>query len=459
MLGPTPSSTFRGTPTRAGLDYYGLPHLTTPEELAAWLQMPIGKVAWLTYRFCENRRPQSAKEAHYHFRWIRKRSGGHRLIEAPKKSLRTVQHRILRDILDRIPPHAQAHGFIHGRSILSNAQPHVGKRVIVKFDLDNFYAAVRQSRIVAIFRSLGFSREVALWLARLTTSAAPGSLKLPLGESASIWRYMPRHLPQGAPTSPALANLSAFGLDVRLSGLAKAWHVDYTRYADDLTFSGDPKFVAAVGDFIPLVQQVIRDEGFPVQACQGGASSRANQRQSVTGVVVNERINISRADYDRLKATLYNCVKHGPASQNTEDRPDFAAHLRGRIFVCDAAQSPPRGRNYWRSTSRSIGIADHAEGTAGGRSLSQFLGREFPHSRDVDAGAFGRKIERMQRPGLSERGRITGHDSLPRADRLEFHHRPVGGTRWRRSGRRPRYRPGRDRRETASPHNRSFGIA
>lgn len=312
------------------LDYYGLPHLSTPEDLAGWLRLPIGKVAWLTYRFCENRRPQSAKEAHYHFRWIRKRSGGHRLIEAPKKTLRLVQIQILREILDRIPPHPAAHGFVRGRSLTTNAAPHVGKRVVVKFDLDNFYGSVRQSRIVAIFRSLGYSREVALWLARLTTSAAPGSLKLPLGESTSIWKYMPRHLPQGASTSPALANLSAFGLDIRLAGLARAWHVDYTRYADDLTFSGDPKFVAAVGDFIPLVQQIIRDEGFQSKRSKRRVL-RTNQRQTVTGVVVNQHINVSRAKYDRLKATLHNCVKHGPASQNHDLHADFAAHLRGRI--------------------------------------------------------------------------------------------------------------------------------
>lgn len=324
------------------LDYYGLPHLRTPQDLAAWLELPIGKVAWLTYRFCENNRPQSAKEAHYHFRWLRKRSGGHRLIESPKQTLALVQHKILREILDKVPPHAAAHGFVRGRSIITNAQPHVGKRVVVKFDLDNFYPAVRQSRVVAIFRSLGYSREAALWLARLTTSAAPGNLKLPLGESTSIWRYMPRHLPQGACTSPALANLSAFALDVRLSGLAKAWHVDYTRYADDLTFSGDPKFVAALPDFIPLVQQIIRSEGFQSKRAKRRVV-RTNQRQTVTGVVVNAKVNVARSEFDRLKATLHNCVKHGPQTQNHAQHPDFAAHLRGRIAHV-LRLSPRRGQ-------------------------------------------------------------------------------------------------------------------
>lgn len=324
------------------LEHYKLPHLRTPAELAEWLQLPVGKVAWLTCRFCENRRPQSAQEAHYHFRWVRKRSGGHRLIESPKRTLRRVQQQILREILDRVPAHPAAHGFVRGRSIVTNARPHVGKRVVIKFDLDNFYPAVRQSRVVAIFRSLGYSREAALWLARLTTSAAPGSLKLPLGESASIWRYLPRHLPQGASTSPALANLSAYGLDVRLAGLAAKYHVSYTRYADDLTFSGDARFIPALREFIPLVRQVIRSEGFRVNRVKRRVV-RANQRQTVTGVVVNEKPNVSRQDYDRLKAILHNCVKFGPASQNRDGDADFAAHLRGRIGHV-LHLNPPRGR-------------------------------------------------------------------------------------------------------------------
>lgn len=312
------------------LEYYGLPVLHTPADLANLLGIPLNKLAWLTCRFYENYRPQSAKQAHYHFRWLRKRSGGHRLIEAPKSTLRSVQQAILRDILCRVPVHDAAHGFVSGRSILTNAQPHVGKAVLVKFDLADFYTSVRYSRVVAIFRTLGFSREVALWLARLTTSAPPTSLVIPLGESTHAARYLSRHLPQGAPTSPALANLSAFSLDVRLSGLARSWNLTYTRYADDLCFSGDAKSIGGLRDFIPLVRKIIRSERFRAHRAKLKVV-RANQRQLVTGVVVNERTNIARREYDRLKATLTNCVRHGPHSQNRDDHPDFAAHLRGRI--------------------------------------------------------------------------------------------------------------------------------
>lgn len=312
------------------LDYYGLPQLTTPAQLADWLKIPLGKLAWLTGRYWESRRPPSVKQAHYHFSWRKKRSGGYRLIESPKKELRRIQHLILRGILDKVPAHPQAHGFVKGRSIRTNAEPHVGKRVLVKFDLEDFYPSVRFSRVVAIYRSLGFSREVGLWLARLTTSVIPWSLDPPEPGWNDLEQYRGRHLPQGAPTSPALANLSAYALDVRLAGLAAKYGADYTRYADDLTFSAHGKLVPALKEFIPLVQKVIRSERFRAKRTKRKVLRR-NQRQVVAGVVVNDKLSVPRPEYDRLKAILHQCLKTGPRLQNRANHADFAGHLLGRI--------------------------------------------------------------------------------------------------------------------------------
>ncbi len=309
---------------------FDLPRFHTPAELAEWLSLPLGQLAWLIHRFSESHRPQDERSAHYHFRWLKKRTGGWRLIEAPKPTLKRTQTQILYEILDRIPPHKAAHGFVAGRSIVTNARPHVGSRVLVKFDLENFYATVTFSRVTAIFRSVGYSRDAALWLAHLTTSALPPTLAFPEGDSSAIVPFLRRHLPQGAPTSPALANLSAFGLDIRLNGMAHAFGADYTRYADDLTFSGDESFLRSLRAFIPLAQQIVAAERFRVNIKKRRVI-RDNQRQSVTGVVVNSRVNVARSEFDRLKAVLHNCVRFGPSSQNRAGHENFAAHLQGRI--------------------------------------------------------------------------------------------------------------------------------
>ena len=311
------------------LQRFQLPHLRTPEELANWIGLPLNRVAWLVHRFSGGR-PETEQSAHYHFHWVKKRLGGWRLIESPKSTLKQVQTKILRELLDNISTHASAHGFVKGRSILTNAGPHVGQAVLVKFDLANFYTTVSFARVVAIFRAVGYSREVAIWLGLLTTSAAPGNLGFQEQGPYLIVPYLRRHLPQGAPTSPALANLSAFGLDVRLAGLARSFGARYTRYADDLTLSGPDELSHGLPTLIPLVQQIIRQERFAANT-QKRRVLRSHQRQTVTGVVVNTRLNVSRKEFDRLKAILTNCRRHGPASQNRHQAEDFYHHLQGRI--------------------------------------------------------------------------------------------------------------------------------
>lgn len=306
------------------------PIFRTPEQLAQWLELPVGRLAWLVHRYADDSRPQSEREAHYHFRWLNKRRGGRRLIESPKRTLKHAQRRILREILDKVPPHDAAHGFSHGRSILTNARPHVKQAVLVKFDLANFYPSVTFARVTAIFRSLGYSREAAIWLARLTTSALPANMPFLKEEPSAVLPYLKRHLPQGAPTSPALANLSAYSLDVRLAGLARSFRATYTRYADDLTFSGPERFGTSLRDFIPLVAQVVRQERFRLNASKRKVL-RSTGKLVVTGVVVNEKLNVSRRDFDRLKAVLTNCLRHGASTQNKTAHPHFPAHLRGRI--------------------------------------------------------------------------------------------------------------------------------
>jgi len=139
-----------------------------------------------------------------------------------------------------------------------------------------------------------------------------------------------RHLPQGAPTSPALANLCAYRVDCRLSGLAKAAGAAYTRYADDLAFSGDEGFGRCVERFAVQAAAILMEEGFQVNHRKTRVMRRG-VRQHLAGLVINEHMNLVREDFDRLKAILTNCVRHGAESQNREGHPAFRAHLEGRV--------------------------------------------------------------------------------------------------------------------------------
>jgi hypothetical protein len=146
-------------------------------------------------------------------------------------------------------------------------------------------------------------------------------------------------LPQGAPTSPAVANLCALGLDRRLAGAAAG--AEYSRYADDLAFSGDAAFARRTTGFATLAAAIALDEGFEVNFRKTRVMRRAS-RQRVCGLVVNERPNFARRDYDRLKAMLTNCRRHGAGGQNRDGHTDFRANLQGRVAWVEAV-SPARG--------------------------------------------------------------------------------------------------------------------
>jgi RNA-directed DNA polymerase len=309
---------------------YGLPLFATPEDLAAWLKLPVKKLAWLADYHGSNGSESVQKKRHYHYQWIKKKSGGDRLIEAPKPLLKTIQRRIVDEILNRVPPHPAAHAFTPGKSIRTNAAPHCGKYIVIKADLANFFPSITTKRVAAIFRGIGYNVEMAHWLARLCTNRTPFDVinKHPYEFST----YERRHTPQGAPTSPALANLAAWGLDCRLAGLAHKWGMAYTRYADDLTFSAPEESIKgkSLHWFVRYLKGIIRDEKFGWRGSKLKII-RKGGRQTVTGLAVNVKPNIVRKDFDRLKAILTNCAKLGPATQNREKVENFKAHLEGRI--------------------------------------------------------------------------------------------------------------------------------
>jgi hypothetical protein len=148
-------------------------------------------------------------------------------------------------------------------------------------------------------------------------------------------------LPQGAPTSPALANLCSYRVDCRLTGLAKSVGAEYTRYADDLAFSGSEALARRVERFSTHVAAVLLEEGFAVNH-RKTRIMRQGVRQRLAGLVANQCINVMRTDFDRLKATLTNCVRRGPESQNRDGHSSFRSHLEGRVGFVESI-NPARG--------------------------------------------------------------------------------------------------------------------
>lgn len=317
-------------------------------ELAAWLDLSASELEWFADLKRLSTRSKERKLQHYFYRVLAKDSGSIRLIEVPKQRLKAIQGKILAEILERIPPHPAAHGFVTGHSIKTFAAPHAGRRVVLRMDLREFFPSLRSGRVQALLRTAGYPERVADLLGGLCTNSVPRDLWKssamaidPLALHAMRQLYAGRHLPQGAPTSPALANLCAYRLDCRLNGLARAAGAVYTRYADDLAFSGDEAFERQVERFATRVAAVVLEEGFEVHH-RKTRFMRRGVRQYLAGVVANEHVNVVRADFDRLKATLTNCAVHGPASQNREQHPGFRQHLAGRIAFVEML-NPQKG--------------------------------------------------------------------------------------------------------------------
>ena len=309
----------RGRPTLAPASIRaGLPALANVDALARWLGH---EDADALRRFM---RPGSETGAPYVDFEIPKASGGTRVISAPRAPLRAIQRQILAQILAPIPAHDAAHGFVVGRSTVTNAAPHVGARLLLQTDVRDFFPTIHYWRVRGLFFSLGYGEEVSGALAALCTRRPVVD---PEGERRVVW---PGLLPQGAPTSPAISNLVCRRLDARLTGLAAKLGARYTRYADDLSFSlHDEATVASldIGRTFWWIDQILQQEGFAEHPGKRRIL-RPHRRQQVTGVVVNDKLSVPRDARRAFRATLHNCRQHGVASQ-ARGRDDFADYLRG----------------------------------------------------------------------------------------------------------------------------------
>lgn len=269
------------------------------------------------------------------------------MILTPKRALKALQRRVLSGMLAHVPAAPSAHGFVAGRSIVTNASARTDRQMVLKLDLKDFFASVTVPRVRGCFISLGYSFAVASTLAFLCTEYERQAFE----RDGAIYFISlgARHLVQGAPTSPAPANFVAWRLDRRLSGLAAKQGFTYTRYADDLTFSGDDAAVAA--RLRAQATRIVVNERFTVNGAKTRLTRRGG-RLTVTGLVVNNTVSTPREHRRRLRAMLHNAARTSLESQNRDGRQDFAAYLMGQIAFVHAAN--PRHAAPLRASFRRL---------------------------------------------------------------------------------------------------------
>ena len=326
-------------PTRVVRRRFPVTEVPDLAALARLLDVDQGELAWFAdVRALER---TAGDEALRHYRWrVVERPGGVRLLAAPKPRLREIQRRLLRHLIAPVPPHPAAHGCVPGRSVRTAAAPHAGADTVLAMDLEAFFASVPAARVWGVLQGVAeLTEPVAHAVTGLVTTVVP----------AAVWRRVPQpagpaerdrharlgrrlavpHLPQGAPTSPALANLVCTRLDRRLAGLAASAGAVYTRYVDDLFLSGPPALRRPA--LAARVAAVAADEGFRVNPGKTRSAGRG-RRQTVLGAVVNVRPALPRPERDALRALLHNCAVSGWASQvRDRDPATFRDHVLGRV--------------------------------------------------------------------------------------------------------------------------------
>ena len=263
------------------------------KELSGWLEIPVEELREVNLSYSKFSIP--------------KKSGATRTIHSPNPRLKNIQRTILRKLLAGLRSHEAAVGFEKGKSIVTGARQHVGKTLVLHFDIVDFFPNTNSQTVYQYFRKIGWSRASANLLTRIVTHQGA--------------------LPQGAPTSPRLSNLVNFLMDQRLSTLAASVDGTYTRYADDITISFDDDWFDLEA-FISMVFAAIYQQGYQPHFGKKMKIRRRNKRQTVNGLVVNEKVNLPRERRRWLRAVKHRAKAHWRWSEDGEpDQPsvDFAA--------------------------------------------------------------------------------------------------------------------------------------
>lgn len=328
---------------QAPLPKFDLPKIDSIEALAKYFDTTVGELRFLAF----NR--EVSKTTHYRRFYLTKKSGGQRLISAPMPRLKEIQYQILNRLLYRVDVHDAVHGFAPGRSILTNAQPHVGQDVVINMDMKDFFPTVTYPRVKGLFRTLGYPEKVATVLALISTE--PDAEEVELDGERYFVHTSERHLPQGAPTSPAITNVMCYRLDKRLAGMADKLGYKYTRYADDVTFSASGEPAGQVKKLLWRAHSIIENEGFKVHP-EKTRIMRKGSRQEVTGLIVNDGVTVPRRELRNFRALLHQIEKDGSSKGKSWHGSEkyLLPAIRGYSYFIKMVD-PEKGQAYVDRTS------------------------------------------------------------------------------------------------------------
>jgi RNA-directed DNA polymerase len=333
------------------LTRFGLPNFENAFALAQAMKLTLGRLRFLAY----SRKVSTV--SHYKRFYIAKKSGGKRLISAPMPILKDAQYWILEHILYKISPTDAAHGFVPQRSILSNAQKHIGKDVVVNLDLKDFFPSIDYKRVKGLFVKIGYSEQIATILALICTE--PDVELVEIDGKQYYAEKAERKLPQGAPTSPAITNLICYRLDHRFEGIAKKFGFQYSRYADDLTFSATGEGKKSVGQLLWSAKQVIESEGFTIHPDKLEVMRKGVQ-QKVTGIVVNEKASIDRKELHKFRALIHQIKTNGIANKSWRKGVDLENSMRGYAEFISMVK-PEQGSKFKAQLDQIFGVKVKAE--------------------------------------------------------------------------------------------------
>jgi retron-type reverse transcriptase len=255
------------------LNMLGLPIIQSVDDLSELTHLSKYTIYQLSYH----------SEKYYKCYEIKKKSGKPRLISQPSRKLKGLQAWILVFILNKLKVSTSCKGFEKGSSIADNARPHIEANTVLTMDIKDFFPSINRKKVYNVFKSLGYNKNISTILTNIC-----------------IYKDS---LPQGSPCSPKLANLVSWRLDVRIQGYVGIRGITYTRYADDMTFSGlNPQNIVKI---IPRIKEIILDESFHVNN-QKTRIAGAARAKIVTGLVLSkDSFGVGKKKYKQIRAKIH----------------------------------------------------------------------------------------------------------------------------------------------------------